>query len=61
MSDYWDDLLVGAGVVCLAVGLWLWLGWPAALMLVGVVMIAAGVAMAVRGDDRRGLDRAKGG
>ncbi len=56
-----DDLLVAVGVVCLAVGMWLWWGLAAALMLVGVVLIALGVGIATRDDGQPGVDRSAGG
>lgn len=45
-----DDLLVVAGLVCLALGVWLAWGHVALLFFVGLVLLAVGVLLAVRGD-----------
>lgn len=50
------DLLVGSGILCLAVGVYLLLGLAATLLLMGLVLIAAGVWWAVK----NGVDRTQG-
>ena len=38
-----DDILAGAGIISFLVGLYLWLGLAAALMVLGVGLVYAGV------------------
>lgn len=42
----WDDWLVLVGVVCLAVAVWISMGWPGLLGFVGAVAIVVGVVAA---------------
>lgn len=57
-----DDLLVVAGLVCLAVGVWLAWGVVVLLLFVGSVLLVAGVLLAVRGDgSTKRVDRSEGG
>lgn len=46
MIPDWEDVLTVVGVVCLAVAMWLSLGWPGLLGFVGAVLIVVGVVAA---------------
>lgn len=56
-----DDLLVGGGVMLLALGVWLAWGLVALVFFSGIAMILAGVLLAVRGDGRTRVDRTERG
>jgi hypothetical protein len=40
-----DDYIALIGLICFLIGLYLWLGLPAALMVLGIVMVYAGVKL----------------
>lgn len=44
-SKYLDDLIAFAGLVCLISGFYLWLGLPAALILLGIILIYIGARL----------------
>lgn len=46
------DLTEIVGMLAIVVGLGLWLGWPAALIALGVLLIAWSIARAIAGRDR---------
>lgn len=46
------DLTEIAGMLAIVVGLGLWLGWPAAIIALGVLLIAWSIARAMAGRDR---------
>ncbi|WAC68899.1 hypothetical protein [Microbacterium sp. SL75] len=46
------DLTEIVGMLAIVVGLGLWLGWPAALIALGVLLIAWSIARALAGRDR---------
>ena len=46
MIPDWEDVLTMVGVVCLAVAVWLAMGWPGLLGFVGAVLIVVGVVAA---------------
>lgn len=47
------DLTEIVGMLAIVVGLGLWLGWPAALIALGVLLIAWSIARAIAGRDRQ--------
>jgi len=47
-TKYLDDLIAFAGLVCLISGIYMWLGLPAALILLGIILIYIGVRLDVR-------------
>ena len=47
-TKYLDDLIAFAGLVCLIGGIYLWLGLPAALILLGIILIYVGIRLDVR-------------
>lgn len=47
-TKYLDDLIAFAGLVCLISGIYLWLGLPAALILLGIILIYIGVRLDIR-------------
>jgi len=47
-SKYLDDLIAFAGLVNLIAGVYLWLGLPAALILLGVILIYVGARLDIR-------------
>lgn len=48
-----DDLLVGCGLVAVTVALAVLAGWPWALLFVGLVTVAAGILLGLRGESER--------
>lgn len=42
-----EDVMVGVGVTLMCVALWALGGWPAAVALVGLVLLCAGLILAV--------------
>lgn len=42
-----EDVMVGLGVVLLLVALWALGGWPAAMALVGALLVGSGLIMAI--------------
>lgn len=45
----WVDGLAVAGIVCIGVGVWAQLGWPVALIVLGVVLLGLALVGATRG------------
>lgn len=50
-SKILDDLLAFAGLCCLIAGVYLWLGLPAALILLGIILIYIGARLDIRTND----------
>lgn len=46
------DLTEIVGMLAIVAGIGLWLGWPAALIALGVLLIAWSIARAIAGRDR---------
>ena len=47
-TKYLDDIIALAGLVCLISGVYLWIGLPPALILLGIILIYIGVRLDVR-------------
>ena len=41
-TNHLDDLIAFTGLICLITGVYLWLGIPAALILLGIILIYVG-------------------
>lgn len=47
-TRYLDDLIALAGLICLISGIYLWIGLPPALILLGIILIYVGVRLDIR-------------
>lgn len=43
----WEEGLIGTGAVCILVAAWLGYGWPGLLVVLGCLLILAGVGVAL--------------
>lgn len=48
-----DDLLVAGGLIAVAVAVGVLAGWPWALLFVGLVAVAAGILLGLRGESEQ--------
>lgn len=58
MMHHIDDLLVGAGLILLGIGVYILAGWVAVLFYAGFVLLLAGVAIGIKANGR--VDRSAG-